>query len=623
MSYFSVNDNGGNSIFDIAYRFKQMELREMEKVPTTIRENKLNGSDTGSSDFLTKLQELHSMIFHIDKKSDVPIAELNTIDRAVQSLNRSFLVQSDVNKYFKEFIKEGGETGVAKYLKRSDKYEVKSAGAINDKFDELLKDAGTEDNKVWSLLTAFKDVVDTVKPDIFNSTNKVKDTNAFKKAKGIHDSFIINRLSELGDAMSQDTFEKLSKVNDSIPNLLKTILKMVNELVSQSNGKSEVWGGEYDDKNKRKLDETIKEIETEFNSLENRPSINQYIRIYKQIEEPLSILITNVKGMIDNTVTFRGPQQFSLRPLEVISEDQFDEIMTKIYNDIKVDFNDIDSLNYVLDKMKFELYHYIDNSVEIIDGTLENMAEEILTLLVNYPNISDKYNIIYRDILNFRDIIAERTANPEEEHLSRVKAYNINAQGRFNQSVNPFSNVKAYNINAQGRFNQPLNPSPSPAPPPAPPPPSPVPVPPPPARFQRKVITEEIFKDINEKLSKRDYTGRVDEFVNDLDLEFDPYDDLLDKTTGIGLIVELFEGLKVEIQRSIAEARMRLKGDPTEEQKKQMTEARNAIDLIDKKIKKYASRLSMSGKGKRRDAKQYLDPEYYHFINTMPKKRFL
>jgi hypothetical protein len=89
MSYYGVNAGDGNSIFDIAYKFKQMELREMEKVPTTIRENKLNGSDTGSSDFLTKLQELHSMIFHIDKKSDVPV-ELNTIDRAVKSLNRFF-----------------------------------------------------------------------------------------------------------------------------------------------------------------------------------------------------------------------------------------------------------------------------------------------------------------------------------------------------------------------------------------------------------------------------------------------------------------------------------------------------------------------------------------------------
>ena len=76
MSYYGVNAGDGNSIFDIAYKFKQMELREMEKVPTTIRENKMSGSDTGSSDFLTKLQELHSMIFHIDKKV-ILLLELN------------------------------------------------------------------------------------------------------------------------------------------------------------------------------------------------------------------------------------------------------------------------------------------------------------------------------------------------------------------------------------------------------------------------------------------------------------------------------------------------------------------------------------------------------------------
>ena len=456
MSNFSVNDGGGNSIFDIAYRFKQMELREMEKVPTTIRENKLNGSDTGSSGFLTKLQELHSMIFHIDKKSDVPITELNTIDRAVKSLNRSFLVLSEVNKYFKEFIKEGGETGVAKYLKRSDKYEVKSAGAINDKFDELLKDAGTEDKKVWSLLTAFKDVVDTVKPDIFNSTNKVKDTNAFKKAKGIHDSIIINRLSELGDAMSQDTFEKLSKVNDSIPNLLKSILKMVNELVSQSNGKSEVWGGEYDDKNKRKLDETIKEIETEFNSLENRPSINQYIRIYKQIEEPLSILITNVKGMIDNTVSFRGPQQFSLRPLEVITPEKLDEIQQSL--DI------LDDVGYsnVVEIVKLfasKIYPYVDNENLIIDDSLIKLKGDLEGEIITddewsrisntqkkkdgrllFKRYAGRDNLLkaLEIVEDLKDDVEFRTLNPGDDFQEREKKYNEEAKGRFKDQSGEF-----------------------------------------------------------------------------------------------------------------------------------------------------------------------------------------
>ena len=104
MSYFPVNANDGNSIFDIAYRFKQMELREMDKVPETIRQNKLNGSDTGSSDFLTKLQELHSMIFHIDKKSDVPVTDLKTRERAEKTLNRNLFLQDAADKYFKAFM---------------------------------------------------------------------------------------------------------------------------------------------------------------------------------------------------------------------------------------------------------------------------------------------------------------------------------------------------------------------------------------------------------------------------------------------------------------------------------------------------------------------------------------
>ena len=455
MSYYGVNAGDGNSIFDIAYKFKQMELREMEKVPTTIRENKLNGSDTGSSDFLTKLQELHSMIFHIDKKSDVPITELNTIDRAVKSLNRSFLVISQVNEYLEEFIKIGETTDVVKYLK-SGEYEVQSVGAINDKFNALLKDAGDDNKKVWSLLSAFKDVVDSVKSEFNQGKNKVKDTKAFIQARDIHNRFIIARQAELGDAMSQDTFEKLSKVNDSIPNLLKSILKMVNELVSQSNGKSEVWGGEYDDKNKRKLDETIKEIETEFNSLENRPSINQYIRIYKQIEEPLSILITNVKGMIDNTVEFRGPQQFSLQPLEVITLEKLDEIQQSL--DI---LDDVGYSNVVEIVKSFasKIYPYVDNENYIIDDSLRKLKRdlegEIITddewsrisntqkkkngrlLLKRYAgrdNLLKALAIVDQLLIGVED----RTFIPEDEKLRREKEYNEEAKGRFKDQTGQF-----------------------------------------------------------------------------------------------------------------------------------------------------------------------------------------
>ena len=88
-----------------------MELREMEKVPTTIRENKMSGSDTGSSDFLTKLQELHSMIFHIDKKSDVAVVDSPLRLRAVQELNKS-IDKDAVNSYVQNMI-----TNCSEYLK--------------------------------------------------------------------------------------------------------------------------------------------------------------------------------------------------------------------------------------------------------------------------------------------------------------------------------------------------------------------------------------------------------------------------------------------------------------------------------------------------------------------------
>lgn len=438
MSYYGVNAGDGNSIFDIAYKFKQMELREMEKVPTTIRENKLNGSDTGSSDFLTKLQELHSMIFHIDKKSDVAVVDSPLRLRAVEELNKS--VDKDVvNLYIQNMITNGSAYLKEYTTKKTEgRYQISSASKFRTYVLNELKKI-TDINTAYNFITAFFQFFDN--PNMRNTTTSninVDTLQIFNEMQGEQEKIIAETMGKLDSAMSQDTFDKLSKISDTIPNLLKTILKMVNDLVSQSTGKSEKWGGEYDDKNKRKLDETIKEIETEFNSLENRPSVKQYIRIYKQIEEPLSILITNVKAMIDNTVTFRGPQQFSLRPLEVITDDEFNEIMKKIYTSVKVDFNNINSLKYVLDKMKFELYHYIDNYDEIINDTLDNMGNEISALIMNTSNISDEYKKLYNDIIDFNDSIAERTSNPEEENLSREKEYNEEAKGRFKDQSGEF-----------------------------------------------------------------------------------------------------------------------------------------------------------------------------------------
>ena len=490
MSYLPVNAGDGNSIFDIAYKFKEMELREMEKVPTTIRENKLNGSDTGSSDFLTKLQELHSMIFHIDKKSDIPITELNSIDRAVKSLNRSFLVQSDVNKYFEEFIKIGESTDVVGYIGSKDEYEVIKVKKFNDKFNKLLIETGGDDKKVWSLLVAIIDVIGSVRENVAggkpSAKVKVKDLKAAIQVQDMHNRFIIAKLAELGDVMSQDTFEKLSKVNDSIPNLLKSILKMVNELVSQSNSKGEVWGSEYDDKNKRKLDQTIKEIETEFHALENRPSINQYIRIYNQIEEPLRLLVVNVKGMIDNTVSYRGPQQFSLRPLEVISPEKLDEIQQSL--DI------LDNVRYsnvveIVKSFASKIYPYVDNENLIIDDSLKKLKDDIEGEIIT------------------------------DDEWSRISNTQKKKDGRLllNRYAGRDNLLKALEIVDELIFD-----------------------------VYTRTLTPEIEKEDREKKYNEEAKGRL----KDQSGEF-------------------------------------------------------------------------VGAGKRRDAKQYLDPEYYHFINTMPKKRFL
>jgi len=455
MSNFSVNAGDGNSIFDIAYKFKQMELREMEKVPTTIRENKMSGSDTGSSDFLTKLQELHSMIFHIDKKSDVAVVDSPLRLRAVEELNKS-IDKDVVNLYMQNMITNGlNKEPKLAYLKEhttmtEGRYQISNAGKFRTYvLDELKKI--TDINMAYNFITAFFQFFDNpIMRDVTTSGIKVDTLQIFNEMQGEQEKIIAETMNKLDSVMSRDTFDKLSKISDTIPNLLKSILKMVNELVSQSDGKGEVWGGEYDDKNKRKLDETIKEIETEFNALENRPSVKQYIRIYKQIQEPLSILITNVKGMIDNTVEFKGAQQFSLRPLEVITPEKLDEILDQ----------SVDGINYsnvveIVKSVASKFYPYVDNENLIIDNALIKLKaylkgaiitdEEWVGFSISKKGKKSKQYAGRDNLLKAIDIIKElkndvefRTLNPEDEQLSREKEYNEEAKGRFKDQTGQF-----------------------------------------------------------------------------------------------------------------------------------------------------------------------------------------
>jgi hypothetical protein len=461
MSNYGVNAGDGNSIFDIAYKFKQMELREMEKVPTTIRENKLNGSDTGSSDFLTKLQELHSMIFHIDKKSDFTVSNVPLYDTINEDLDKMLKDNDMIQGYAQMFIKAGLNVYYTTN-KAGGNVTVTNSTNLDNKFNEEIKniidlqDSPEEKNKkLYNLVKGLGLFISEPR-----NTSNAKKTKVFqsmlKKMDDIIKDLAIKTQTEIAETMGEDTFDKLSKINDSIPNLLKSILKMVNELVSQSNGKSEVWGGEYDDKNKRKLDQSIKEIESEFNALENRPSIKQYIRIYKQIEEPLSILITNVKGMIDNTVTFRGPQQFSLQPLQVITPEKLKSIFDSLGPTDTVNYNDAVPSSLKIEK---ELRPYVDNDNLIIETALENikayLESQVITdeewvkisntqrkkdgrlLLKRYAGRDNLFKAI-EIIEELKDDVEFRTLNPEDALQEREKEYNEEAKGRFKDQTGEF-----------------------------------------------------------------------------------------------------------------------------------------------------------------------------------------
>ena len=77
-----VNSGDGNSIFEIAAKFQQMQLREISKNIETIKQRLRSGEDTGSFKFIDDMDKLNGLILQLKVKTGFVISE--TIDEKVE-----------------------------------------------------------------------------------------------------------------------------------------------------------------------------------------------------------------------------------------------------------------------------------------------------------------------------------------------------------------------------------------------------------------------------------------------------------------------------------------------------------------------------------------------------------
>lgn len=159
-----VNAGDGNSIFDIAAKFQNMELREMKKQPDTIKANRKAGLDTGSSDFNIKLGDIEAMfsqlnfkIITIKSKRNAPQYLVNisqSIPNLILQLNK------EVNALVKASKSKASKW--ATELSDDDKSDIR----YNMNALTVIKDTLEEEDKMEDFKTQYKKLTVLVEKEL-------------------------------------------------------------------------------------------------------------------------------------------------------------------------------------------------------------------------------------------------------------------------------------------------------------------------------------------------------------------------------------------------------------------------------------------------------------------------
>ena len=73
----NVNSGDGNSIFDIAHRYQQMQINELMKGPDEVRQKIPDISDTGSSKFIEDFDKVNNLLFQLKAKTNFKIEDVS------------------------------------------------------------------------------------------------------------------------------------------------------------------------------------------------------------------------------------------------------------------------------------------------------------------------------------------------------------------------------------------------------------------------------------------------------------------------------------------------------------------------------------------------------------------
>jgi len=264
----SVNSGDGNSIFEIAAKFQQMQLRELSKNIETIKQKLRSGEDTGSIKFIDDMDKLNGLILQLRVKTNFTISE--NLDVKIEE-QLDGLVKDNVNE-INDIVKELEEDETQSIKLFNDRLKAyKTLDDIDERFlylAALKAYATTIDNKT---------AIGKINEEISNIAREYK--------------------SEITNTMSKDAFEKLNKVSDTIPNILSQITGLAIFLSRILKANFQTWSTEITNDDLSNLIDTAKENLTTYISMSNNDGIQPYKSIFSKNMKPLENINEFVSSM--------------------------------------------------------------------------------------------------------------------------------------------------------------------------------------------------------------------------------------------------------------------------------------------------------------------------------------
>ena len=118
----NVNSGDGNSIFEIAAKFQQMQLREISKNIETIKQKLRSGEDTDSTKFIDDLDKLNGLMLQL-VKTGFTISE-NLDEKIEDNMNDLITKNNNIVTEIRTNLEEEAVQTVALYNDRIKAYKT-------------------------------------------------------------------------------------------------------------------------------------------------------------------------------------------------------------------------------------------------------------------------------------------------------------------------------------------------------------------------------------------------------------------------------------------------------------------------------------------------------------------